>query len=245
MERKIYFENEGMTVVGILNMPKSPRLGVVLVHGLTGNKDEANGLFKDTARRFARNHIATLRIDCRNSKPWDGAPNESDGYLANMRPEDWISDTRKAVKYLKRKIKDRLKAERKALDACKNSVGNCAIDLPRKALIGVLGISYGALTSAVASAEDDRIKFLVTWSAPATDIYKEVSPLKAVSKTDKPKLFVHGTEDKNVPFVESKKLYKKARPPRNIVLIEGADHVYSNHKQEAIGETLAWLKGLL
>jgi dipeptidyl aminopeptidase/acylaminoacyl peptidase len=226
MERKIKFENKGMNVVGILNIPKSPRLGIVLVHGLTGNKNEANGLFKDTARRFARNHIATLRIDCRNSKPWDGAPNESDGMLANMRPCDWVSDIKRAVDFLDKNL-NKNKEEKD------------------KIKIGVLGISYGALASIIACEKERKIKFLVTWSAPAKDIYREFSPLNAVAKIDFPKLFLHGSEDKVVPCEDSKKLYKKSHCSKRFVLIEGADHVFSKHKSLVIEETLKWLKELV
>jgi len=237
MERKVTFENKGMKVVGILSMPKDIQLGVVLVHGLTGNKNEANGLFKETARRFARNHIATLRIDCRNSKPWEGAPNESEGYLANMRPEDWVSDIKKAVNFLYTAMKNNASKN-------KNEDGGEGDRERIKIKVGVLGISYGALASVIASANCKKIKFLITWSAPAKDVYHEFSPQNALAKMDIPKLFLHGTEDRVVPFADSKKLYKKSHSSKKIVLIEGADHVYSKHKSMVIEETLKWLKGI-
>lgn len=54
--------------------------------------------------------------------------------------------------------------------------------------------------------------------------YGEVSPIRAVSHSNTPILFIHGMEDKYVPAIMSKEMYQCKKGPKEIYLVEGAKH---------------------
>ncbi len=57
--------------------------------------------------------------------------------------------------------------------------------------------------------------------------YREVSPIKAVRKTDTPVLFIHGKIDNLVPADMSREMYAAKRKNKAIFLVAGARHVES------------------
>ncbi len=57
---------------------------------------------------------------------------------------------------------------------------------------------------------------------------RQVKPFQAVTNTDKPILFIHGTKDETVPYSNSERLYKLAGETRSeLWLVPGAGHVRS------------------
>jgi len=53
-EEKIYFENQGEKIEGILNKPENKTESlIVLVHGFTGSKDGPGGLFIKLAKKIS------------------------------------------------------------------------------------------------------------------------------------------------------------------------------------------------
>ncbi|WP_089727755.1 alpha/beta hydrolase, partial [Candidatus Thiosymbion oneisti] len=95
-------ENHQQTIVGILTEPETtpPYPIVVMVHGFTGNKDGLSApvkgteetMYGRTARVFAEQGIASLRIDYRGS-------GESDGDFSDMTFTRQISDALTAIEY--------------------------------------------------------------------------------------------------------------------------------------------------
>ncbi|WP_052702964.1 alpha/beta hydrolase family protein [Paenibacillus beijingensis] len=100
-EKIVHFDVDGQKVVGTLVLPegiKRPPV-VLMLHGFTGTRDDwkskfvPEGLFGRAAPIFAKNGIATLRIDFRGS-------GDSDGKFEDMTVESEVKDALAAVDYL-------------------------------------------------------------------------------------------------------------------------------------------------
>ncbi len=57
--------------------------------------------------------------------------------------------------------------------------------------------------------------------------YREVSPIKVVSRTDHPVLFIHGKKDEFVPVYMAKQMYDCKKDKKAIYLVAGAAHAQS------------------
>ncbi|SFC22097.1 alpha/beta hydrolase [Clostridium uliginosum] len=65
---------------------------------------------------------------------------------------------------------------------------------------------------------------------------KEASAIKQVSKSNTPILFIHGDEDKFVPYFMLDKVYNAAKSKKEILIVEGAAHC----KAHKINPELYW-----
>lgn len=62
---------------------------------------------------------------------------------------------------------------------------------------------------------------------------KEVSPIKDIEDCDIPILFIHGKEDKTIPFRMSREMYERRKNEMDkLLLVEDADHVMSYAKDK-------------
>ena len=57
---------------------------------------------------------------------------------------------------------------------------------------------------------------------------KETSPLKAVSASSVPTLFIHGEEDRMIPVSMCRELYDAAACEKEIMIVEGAGHAQAS-----------------
>ena len=62
---------------------------------------------------------------------------------------------------------------------------------------------------------------------------KETSPLKAVSSSKVPTLFIHGKEDRMIPVSMCRELYDAAACEKEIMVVEGAGHAQAADKDPA------------
>ncbi len=62
--------------------------------------------------------------------------------------------------------------------------------------------------------------------------FDERSPMEAVSNTELPMLFIHGTADDYVPFTMGKDLYEAHKGEKDYLWIEGAEHAKSLETNE-------------
>ena len=60
-----------------------------------------------------------------------------------------------------------------------------------------------------------------------------------------PLFTLHGSEDAIVPLAQAQHLYTIAHQPKKMTVIEGADHQFSCHSQQAQQAVLAWLRRVL
>jgi fermentation-respiration switch protein FrsA (DUF1100 family) len=57
-------------------------------------------------------------------------------------------------------------------------------------------------------------------------------------------LLIHGDKDETVPADHAERLYQKAREPKRLEIVRGADHIFSNPalRKKAIRYSLNWFK---
>jgi len=60
-----------------------------------------------------------------------------------------------------------------------------------------------------------------------------------------PWLLVHGTEDDVVPLADSQDILAQAGANAELIVLDGAGHVFSDHADEMVQVVVAWVKGQL
>lgn len=118
------------------------------------------------------------------------------------------------------------------LDACISYIES--LDGIDSSKIGVCGSSMGGTATFVKASSDKRITAIVLRSAPSEGYYQYAEHINI------PTLIVQGDAD---PIAgESKILYKHLAGEKKLVLIKGADHLYTRqeHMEEAKGAIVAW-----
>jgi dipeptidyl aminopeptidase/acylaminoacyl peptidase len=60
-------------------------------------------------------------------------------------------------------------------------------------------------------------------------------------------LIIHGDGDETVPFGHAHRMYERAREPRHVEIIPGADHSITapEHREKAVALSLGWCKKYL
>jgi fermentation-respiration switch protein FrsA (DUF1100 family) len=269
-ERTITFENEGGTVYGTWVMPADVRgkvPAVLLLHGFTGTRDElpvletdftsTETMYSRTARVFAENGIATLRIDFRGS----GESIDEIGFEETTFTGQ-VSDAHAAVEWLDdhRRVGD---------------IG--VLGLSQGGLVGAITaeshkrVSSLVLWSPVANPVDTYKTVLgannvldgltqpsttltlpwgavITLNQPFFEELYSVDPIAAISHYDKPLQVVVGIRDDTVTpqpyYGETYMTYHDGY--EEIVVVDG-DHVFdvlagngAPALTEAIGEAVDW-----
>lgn len=94
------------------------------------------------------------------------------------------------------------------------------------------GVSFGAWVSATAGANDDRVTRLIALAPPVT-----MYDFGPVARSAKAKFFINGERDEICPVAALRDFYAHAEEPKELVVIEGADHLFSGHINE-VTETI-------
>ena len=100
------------------------------------------------------------------------------------------------------------------------------------------GFSFGAWVALETGAVDDRVSTLIGIAPPVVTSVSGMSytfPNTLASK--KPKFFVQGEADEVCPIEGMWAFYAKLEEPKELVVIDGADHLFEGKTQE-VGETL-------
>ena len=247
MELDVVIRNkERQKLVGTLSYPegKDPCPGVVLCHGFTANKDLH--FFPELAAALTRSGIAVLRFDCH-------ACGRSEGDI-HPTYKTMIEDLRAAISYLK----DQERITK--IGVAGHSMGGTSAIMAAAEDPEILAtVTYAAVANTAQSAETKREKFTLrdegTYSLRVEKLgrdftftedwfsdAKALKPLEAVTKSPAPLLIIHGTEDKKIPMEEAKQLFLAAKLPKSIKMIEGADHVFSDHHDPLIASTARFFK---
>jgi len=223
-EKIVRFGEYGLT--GVLHSPsEGASTCVITCHGLMSSKDSEK--YVEVSRRFCGEGFAVLRFDFRGC-------GESRGRFKDTSLTGRIEDLESALDFVQ-----------------EQGYGG----------IGVMGSSLGGTVSVLVAAKDKRVKALVTWSTPChlDELFREgvlegleklrrdakkYDVIKAMKKVHCPILIVHGSLDEQVPLSHGKALYKNANEPKDIQIIEGADHRLTNpiQRRKAIKLTLEWFK---
>jgi alpha/beta superfamily hydrolase len=94
------------------------------------------------------------------------------------------------------------------------------------------GFSFGSWIALGVGASDPRVELLLGIGL-AVDRY-DFTDVKA---SDKPKFLIHGEFDELIPVKDVKKFYGQLREPKDLVIIDAADHLFSGKTME-LGEAV-------
>ena len=101
------------------------------------------------------------------------------------------------------------------------------------------GFSFGSWVALETGAEDPRVSVLIAIAPPvARDGYAFSHTLE----TTKPKFIVQGSNDELCPIKALWAFYAKLKEPKELVVIDGASHLFQGRTRE-VGEALEDLLG--
>ena len=89
------------------------------------------------------------------------------------------------------------------------------------------GMSYGAWIGMTVGAEQPDVTTLIGIAAPIGRY-----DFEAVRTTAKPKFFIQGERDEICPLKEMREFYARAADPKELVVIDGADHLFDGKVSE-------------
>jgi alpha/beta superfamily hydrolase len=96
------------------------------------------------------------------------------------------------------------------------------------------GFSFGAWIALETGASDDRVSVLIGIAPPVTKAGYDFSRTRVSTK---PKFFVQGEADDICPIQDMWKFYGELPEPKELVVIDAADHLFDGHTAE-VGEAL-------
>jgi alpha/beta superfamily hydrolase len=99
------------------------------------------------------------------------------------------------------------------------------------------GMSFGAWIALSAGARDPRVSTLVGICPPLSHY-----DFEAVRTSTKPKFFIQGERDERYPLKEMQAFYASAADPKDLVVIDAADHLFDGKLVE-LAEALEDLLG--
>jgi alpha/beta superfamily hydrolase len=100
------------------------------------------------------------------------------------------------------------------------------------------GFSFGAWVALEAGAEDERVSAMIGIAPPVvTSVSGEDYTFERTLASTKPKFFVQGEADEVCPLEGMWAFYGKLLEPKELVVIDAADHLFDGKTQET-GEAL-------
>jgi alpha/beta superfamily hydrolase len=105
------------------------------------------------------------------------------------------------------------------------------------------GFSFGAAVGLEASFNDSRVDALISIGTPIRieDDDREYS-YGYLGECQKPKLFISGAEDSFGPAESLRQISEFVPEPKQLTLIDGADHFFEGHLLELCQEIESWVK---
>ena len=98
------------------------------------------------------------------------------------------------------------------------------------------GMSFGCWVALTVGAEDPRVSTLIGIAAPVSRY-----DFEAVARSTKPKFFIHGERDELCPLREMREFYARSAEPKELVVIDAADHLFDGK----VGEVADAIEDLL
>jgi uncharacterized protein len=231
---KVSYKSEGQRISGILHFPESGHPPCVIAsHGLLSSKDSEK--YIALGERLAREGWAMLRFDFRGV-------GESEGRIEDDTVTGRIADLGSAINFVR----------------SHPGLGN---------RMGLVGSSLGGYVCLIRASMEKEINAVVIWATPfhlddlGSKKGKKEHPLpgEAFFK-DLPRhrllpllpkisgcLVIHGEEDELVPVDQAWEIFNSLGSPKEIHVIEGADHRLTepSHRQRAIDLSVDWFKKFL
>jgi hypothetical protein len=101
------------------------------------------------------------------------------------------------------------------------------------------GFSFGSWIALEVGAEDPRVSALIGIAPPVT---RRGYAWEHLLESEKPKFFIQGNLDELCPIKDLWAFYAKLKEPKELVVIDGANHLFEGHTP-AVGEALEDLLG--
>jgi alpha/beta superfamily hydrolase len=99
------------------------------------------------------------------------------------------------------------------------------------------GMSFGAWVALTVGAEDPRVSTIIGIAPPLSRYDFEM-----VRRSTKPKFFIQGEFDEICPLKELREFYARAADPKELAVIDGADHLFDGKVSE-LGDAVEDLLG--
>ncbi len=90
------------------------------------------------------------------------------------------------------------------------------------------GYSFGAFVALNAAVNDPRVSALLAVAPPLMDKYD----LSDVTRSTKPKFLIHGEADELIPLKDMWRFYGALQEPKELVVIDSANHIFDGHVSE-------------
>ena len=107
------------------------------------------------------------------------------------------------------------------------------------------GFSFGAAVGLRAACPDARVKAVIALGVPVVPADERSYELDFLQRCDKPKLFISGARDQFGPRAKLEQLVNSLPDPKNLVLIEGADHFFEGRLREMREAVETWARKVL
>lgn len=231
---EVSFRSEGQRISGILHLPEREHPPCVIAsHGLQSSKNSEK--YIALGERLAGEGMAMLRFDFRGV-------GESEGRMEDDTVSRRIVDLGSAIGFVR----------------SHPGVGN---------RIGLVGSSLGGYVTLIRGSMEKKISAIVIWATPfhlddlGSKKGSEEHPLpREAFFKDLPKhrllpllpkvsdcLLIHGEKDEVVPVDQAWEIFHSLGAPKEIHVIEGADHRLTDpaHRQRAMDLTTEWFKKYL
>jgi len=239
--------DDGIRLNAKLELPeeKKDRMPVaVMIHGFTGHIEEEHIIA--VSKALNRLGVATLRADMYGH-------GNSEGEFRKHTLFKWMTNALTLIDYAR------------GLDfatdiyLCGHSQGGLtamlAAGMKREQIKGLIPLSpawmipEGARKGTLLGKDFDPKQVpdsLVSWDGRTLDgnyvrVAQTIHVEEYIDQYEGPVLIVHGTEDEAVPVhygIEAAKRYRDAE----LVLIEGDDHCYTRHLDQAVAAVEGWMK---
>jgi len=105
--------------------------------------------------------------------------------------------------------------------------------------IWAAGFSFGSWIALETGAQDPRVSALIGIAPP---VKREDYTWDHVLASDKPKFFVQGSLDELCPIKDMWEFYARLKEPKELVVIDGASHLFEGRTRE-VGDALEDLLG--
>lgn len=102
------------------------------------------------------------------------------------------------------------------------------------------GFSFGAATGLRAVCDDSRVKGLISLGTPI-DVDGRGYSYQFLENCAKPKLFISGSRDQYSPPEALQRVVELAPEPKELVVVEAADHFFEGHLAEMQAAVREWV----
>jgi len=257
-EEKVYFENQGEKIEGILTKPENESKSlIVLVHGFTGSRDGPGGLFIKLAKELVSEDFTVLRFNFRfTTADWSE--------FHKMTIEGEVSDLKLIINEMSKNYEK--------IGLVGESLGGAIVILGYDDRIKCLVLWYPAIfrkktalgkrvLSKESARELEKTGFVKGRKSNGREykvgkkFVEELKTLEIIPYTKNiscPTFLVHGDSDTVVPFNQSERLLNFLKEPKKLEKINGAYHAWKNKdfstdynfkaQQKAIQLTAEWFK---